>query len=175
MEGENVTDPNIESVLAKQSIYELACQYSRGLDRLDAELLRSVFFEDAHCEYGFYNGPPAAFVDFAMQALATHAANHHMVGNALIEVEGDEAFGEIYFQAYHKVSGDSGFEDLIIAGRYIDRYEKRDGVWKIAYRSERNDWSRTAPTNDVYFDAAPDGLRGSRRDDAVYDRASRRK
>jgi hypothetical protein len=175
MDGENVTDHNIESVLAKQSIYELACQYSRGLDRLDAELLRSVFFDDAHCEYGFYNGPPAAFVDFAMQALATHAANHHMVGNALIEVEGDEAFGEIYFQAYHKVSGDSGFEDLIIAGRYIDRYEKRDGVWKIAYRSERNDWSRTAPTNDVYFDAAPDGLRGSRRDDAVYDRASRRK
>jgi hypothetical protein len=175
MDGENVTDHNIESVLAKQSIYELACQYSRGLDRLDAELLRSVFFEDAHCEYGFYNGPPAAFVDFAMQALATHAANHHMVGNALIEVEGDEAFGEIYFQAYHKVSGDSGFEDLIIAGRYIDRYEKRDGVWKIVYRSERNDWSRTAPTNDVYFDAAPDGLRGSRRDDAVYDRASRRK
>ena len=170
-----MTDPNIESVLAKQSIYELACRYSRGLDRLDAELLSSVFFEDAHCEYGFYNGPPAAFVDFAMQALASHAANHHMVGNALIEVEGDEAFGEIYFQAYHKVSGDSGFEDLIIAGRYLDRYEKRDGVWKIAYRSERNDRSRTAPTNDVYFDAAPDGLRGSRRDDAVYDRASRRK
>jgi len=170
-----VPDNDIDSLLAKQSIYELACQYSRGLDRLDADLLRSVFFEDAVCEYGFYNGPPAAFIDFAMQALGTHAANHHMVGNALIEVEGDEAFGEIYFQAYHKSMGASGFEDLIIAGRYIDRYEKRDDVWKIAYRSERNDWSRTSPTNDVYFEIAPDGLRGSRQDDAVYDRAKRRK
>jgi hypothetical protein len=170
-----LSDNDIDSLLAKQSIYELACKYSRGLDRLDPELLRSVFFEDAFCEYGFYNGPPSEFIDFAMQALGGHESNHHMVGNALIDVEGDEAFGEIYFQAYHKTRSESGFEDLIIAGRYIDRYEKRDGVWKIAYRSERNDWSRTSPTNDPYFDAAPNGLRGSRRDDAVYDRTNRHK
>ncbi|MBC8186762.1 MAG: nuclear transport factor 2 family protein [Proteobacteria bacterium] len=164
----------IELVVAKQAIYELSCQYCRGLDRLDAELLRSVFFEDAYCEYGFYNGRPAEFMDYAMKALESHAANHHMIGNALIEVEGSEAFGEIYFRAYHKLESESGFQDLIIAGRYIDRYERRDGVWKIAYRSERNDWSRTENTNDVYFEAAPDGLRGSRRDDAVYDRSNRR-
>lgn len=162
-------------MLAKQAIYDLACQYSRGLDRLDAELLRSVFFEDAFCEYGFYNGPPAGFIDFAMQALGSHEANHHMIGNTLVDVEGEEAFGEVYFQAYHKLAAESGFQDLIIAGRYIDRYEKRDGVWKIAYRSERNDWSQTQPTNDGYFDATPNGLRGSRRDDAVYDRARRRR
>ena len=164
----------IETLLAKQEIYELACMYSRGLDRLDPDALRSVFFEDAVCDYGFYHGPPGAFIEFAMQALGGHAANQHLVGNALIEVEGDEAVGEIYFQAYHKVMGESGFEDLIIAGRYIDRYEKRGGVWKIAYRSERNDWSRTSPTHDVYFEQAPDGLRGSRLDDAVYDRSRRR-
>jgi hypothetical protein len=71
-------------------------------------------------------------------------------------------------------SGD-GFEDLVIAGRYIDRYEKRSGEWKIAYRSERNDWSRTSATNDPYFDATPNGLRGGREDDAVYDKTNRRK
>jgi hypothetical protein len=168
-----MSDQNIESVIAKQSIYELSCRYCRGLDRLDAGLLNSVFFEDAYCEYGFYNGRPADFIDFAMKALESHAANQHMIGNSLIEVEGDQAFGEIYFRAYHKVPAESGAQDLIIAGRYIDRYEKRDGVWKIAYRSERNDWSRMEATNDVYFDTAPDGLRGSRLDDAVYDRTNR--
>jgi hypothetical protein len=98
-----------------------------------------------------------------------------MIGNVLIEVEGNEAFGEVYFHAYHKVPAEQGFDDVIIAGRYLDRYELRDGVWKIAYRSERNDWSRSQPTNDPYFDASPDGLRGARLDDAVYDRDSRRK
>jgi hypothetical protein len=170
------SDP-IETLLAKQEIYELACNYCRALDRLDGELMRAVFFEDAYCEYGFYNGPAAAFAEFAMGALGGHIANHHMLGNVLIEVEGNQAFGEVYFHAYHKLEAASGagFEDLVIAGRYIDRYEKRDGVWKIAYRSERNDWSRTTPTNDVYFDMAPAGLRGSRSDDAVYDKANRRK
>ena len=167
----------VETLLAKQEIYELACKYCRALDRLDADLMRSVFFDDAYCEYGFYNGEPGRFVEFAMGALGDHVANHHMLGNVLIDVEGDEAFGEVYFHAYHKVKAASGggYEDLIIAGRYIDRYERRAGAWKIAYRSERNDWSRTTPTNDVYFEAAPNGLRGSRGDDAVYERTNRRR
>jgi hypothetical protein len=170
-----MSNERIETYLAKQDIYELVCQYSRGLDRLDEDLLCSVFFEDAYCEYGFFNGAVKDFAGFAIEALSGHVANHHMIGNVLIEVEGNEAFGEVYFHAYHKVPAEQGFDDVIIAGRYLDRYELRDGVWKIAYRSERNDWSRSQPTNDPYFDASPDGLRGARLDDAVYDRDSRRK
>lgn len=163
----------IAILLAKQEIYELACRYSRGLDRLDADLLLSVFHEDGWCEYGFSNCPPREFVDFCITALQGHEANQHMVGNVLIDVEGDEAFGEVYFNAYHKVQGEAGFEDIIIAGRYLDRYEKRNGRWKMAYRSERVDWSRTEPCRDSYFEMAPDCLRGSRHDDAVYDRSRR--
>ncbi len=166
-------EKDLQLLLDKQACAELACRYSRGLDRLDAELLLSVFWEDAWCEYGVYDGDAAGFVSFAMGALESHAANHHMVGNTLVEVEGNEAFGEVYFNAYHKVPVESGFDDLLIAGRYLDRYEKRDGQWKIAYRSEHNDWSHTRPCNDPYFDRAPQGLRGSRRDDPVYDRARR--
>ncbi len=169
-------DP-IDTLLAKQDIYELSCRYMRGLDRLDADLIKSVFTEDAWCEYGMFDGHAAEFADFAMMALGAHVANHHMIGNTLIDVEGEEAFGEVYFNAYHKVpapSGD-GFEDLVIAGRYIDRYERRDEVWKIAYRSERNDWSRTSPTHEPFFEMMPNTLRGGRRDDAVYERANRRR
>lgn len=164
----------LETLLAKQDIYELACKYMRGLDRLDRDLLLSVFFDDGRCEYGFSNGSPAEFIGFAIDALSGHEANHHMIGNTLIDVEGDEAWGEVYFNAYHKIKGEDGFEDVIIAGRYLDRYEKRDGIWKMAYRSERVDWSRTQATSDSYFDLAPDCLRGGRLDDAVYDRDRRK-
>jgi len=168
-------DKKIEILLAKQEIYELSCRYMRGLDRLDRDLLLSTFHGDGWCEYGISNCPPAEFIEFAITALQGHEANQHMIGNVLIEVEGDEAFGEVYFHAYHKIQGESGFEDIIIAGRYLDRYEKRNDEWKFAYRSEVVDWSRTTPTNDPYFDMAPDGLRGSRQDDAVYQRANRTK
>ena len=165
----------VQALLDKQDIYELSCKYMRGLDRLDEQLLVSVFFADAWCDYGFAEGTPAEFANFCITALKEHTANQHMIGNVLIELQGDEAFGEVYFQAYHKVQGEAGFEDVIIAGRYLDRYEKRDGVWKFAYRSERVDWSRTQPTSDSYFDLAPDCLRGGRQDDAVYDRKNRRR
>jgi len=166
-------DDKIATLLAKQEIYELACRYSRGLDRLDRELLLSVFHEDGWCEYGFSNGIPSDFIDFAIGALKDHEANQHMVGNVLIDVVGDEAFGEVYFNAYHKIRTDQGFEDVIIAGRYLDRYECRDGEWKMAYRSERVDWSRTEQSQDSYFDQAPDCLRGERNTDAVYQRDNR--
>lgn len=165
----------LDMLLDKQDIYELSCKYMRGLDRLDEKLLLSVFFEDAWCDYGFTEGYPADFSRYAINALTEHIANHHIIGNCLIDLEGNEAFGEVYFQAYHKVVGETGPDDVIIAGRYLDRYEKRQGVWKFAYRSERVDWSRTQPTQDSYFELAPDCLRGGRQDDLVYDRKNRRR
>ena len=44
-----MTQQGLEQLLAKQEIYELACRYSRGLDRLDRALLESVFTPDAYC------------------------------------------------------------------------------------------------------------------------------
>ena len=168
-------DQKLQDLLDKQAIYELCCRYMRGLDRLDEALLLSTFFEDGWCDYGFTKGTPAEFIAYALGALKDHAANQHMIGNVLIELDGDEAYGEVYFQAYHKFMGEDGYLDMIIAGRYLDRYEKRNDVWKFAYRSELVDWSRTEPTRDSYFEMAPDGLRGGRQDDAVYRRDNRRR
>lgn len=163
----------IERYLAKQDIHELSCRYMRGLDRLDGELILEQFWQDGWCEYGFFNGSPHAFVTFAVQALQEHIANQHMLGQTLIEIDGHEAFGEVYFRAYHQLETPSGLEDLVIAGRYLDRYAYRDGVWKLAYRSEVVDWSHAGPSSGSYFDLAPDCLRGGRLDDAVYRRDNR--
>lgn len=165
----------IESVIAKQDITELIYLYMRGLDRRDDTLLKSLFTADAWCEYGIMNSSANAFIDFALQALQGHVANQHMVGNILLEVEGDEAFGEVYFNAYHKIAVEGGFEDMLIAGRYLDRYQRSADGWKFAYRSEVVDWSHSRPTNDPYFELAPDSILGGRRDDPVYDRAARYK
>ena len=124
----------IERVIAKSEIYDLSCKYMRGLDRLDIELLKSVFHEGSWCDYGFTKSDAPTFAQFCMDALKEHHANHHMIGNVLIEF-GDnenEAFGEVYFQAYHKVDEDGQTNDVFISGRYLDRYERRCG--KMVYR-----------------------------------------
>ncbi len=154
----------IEELLAKQEIYELSCNYMRGLDRLDAALMRTVFHDDATVDYGFFKGSASDFVDFAQGALKDHLANHHMIGQANIEVDGDHATGEIYFQAFHKVDMEGELRDLFVAGRYVDRYEKRDGVWKFSFRSEVNDWSRTEADADNYLSLpANESLIGARK------------
>lgn len=155
----------VDELLARREIEDLSATYMRGLDRLDKPLLRSVFHDDATTDYGFFKGGPDGFVDMAYGALKDHAANHHMLGQIRVELDGDEAFGEVYFQAFHRIDDDGRSQDLFIAGRYVDRYRKRDGVWKIAYRAEVNDWARTEAAADDFFRAQPDALRGARAPD----------
>jgi hypothetical protein len=165
-----MTTDVLQGLAAKQELYELSCRYMRGVDRLDRQLLRSVFHDDAKCDYGFYVGDPDGFADYALRALSAHLSNQHLIGNALYELEGDTAFGEVYFQAYHRIRSDAGETDLFIAGRYVDRYLRRDGVWRIAFRAEVNDWSRTVPAADGYRQRRPNANWGARLDDLVYQR-----
>lgn len=133
------------------AIIDLAALYMRGLDRLDEGLLAAQFWPDAWLDYGVFAGEPPDFAAFCMAALADHDCNQHLIGQHLIDFAApDEAFGEVYFQAYHRTTDAAGAKhDLIIAGRYIDRYERRGGVWKIAYRSEIVDWLRNDPASDA--------------------------
>ena len=169
-----MSDAALHAAAAKSAIAELSARYMRGLDRLDAELLASVFHADATVNYGFFQGTARDFVEFAMRALESHLANHHMIGQALIELEpgAAAALGEVYFQAFHRILDGGAEKDLFIAGRYLDRYALRDGAWKIAFRAEVNDWARTEPAADGYFRATPTSLRGARKPhDFVYERA----
>ena len=125
----------VDELIAKQEITDLVGRYMRGLDRLDVELLRSVFHDDAYTDYGFFKGKADDFVEMAYNALKDHLANHHFIGQTNIDIEQDIAFGEIYFQAFHRIVVKSEERDLFISGRYVDRYEKRHGEWKIVYRS----------------------------------------
>lgn len=132
------------------AIYDLLCDYMRGQDRLDPVLHRSVFHDDATTDYGEgWRGDADGFVAFAQGVLTPHAANHHIIGQVRIDFEGDDtAFGEVYFQAFHRIDEPDAPKDLFVAGRYVDRYERRGRTWKIAHRSELVDWVRTEPALD---------------------------
>lgn len=157
-------------VMDRVAILDLCSAYCRGLDRLDRALLRSVYWDDATDDRGFFAGGPDAFVDMAMGALAPMQTTHHMLGQAWIEFEPgrpDVAFGEVYFQAQHKTPDGS---DFFVGGRYIDRYERRGGIWKIAHRTELNDWTRTEPAADQWLRDTPGALRGGRGDEDLVNR-----
>ena len=159
----------------RQAIIDLSANYMRALDRLDQALLEAQFWDDAHLAYGIYEGGPREFATFCMTALSGHDRNHHMLGQHLVEIAGDEAFGEVYYQAYHRLTDEHGAKrDLVIAGRYVDRCEKRGGVWKFAYRSEIVDWARDDPASDAILKATPFILGQRKPADPLYNRTAMR-
>lgn len=171
-----MTADRLAEAADKLEIMQLSATYMRGLDRLDGETERSVFWDDAWCSYGTYEGGPDEFVEFCMQGLKSHGSNHHFLGQITVELEGEEAFGEVYYQAYHRISNEAGeARDMFISGRYVDRYERRHGVWKIAYRSELVDWVRDDPAADDWFTNSPMILGARKPDDPLYDRDAMRK
>ena len=167
-------DPALLELLDHRAISQLSIDYMRALDRLDGELLRSVYHPDATDDRGFFAGSGPEFCDFALGVLASHKTNHHMLGQMNIAIEGDIAFGEVYFNAYHRIESEgegAGEEmDFVVIGRYVDRYERRDGTWKIAHRSELNDSCWTVPATDDWLRQTPSALRGARGDNDLSSR-----
>jgi hypothetical protein len=155
-----MTDPHLRRLLDENALRALSATYMRGLDRLDPALVRSVFAADATTHYGAFTGGPDEMAEMAMLSLAAYRATQHLLGQINLEISGDTATGEVYFQAFHQ-HGSEGF-DRFICGRYVDRYARRDDRWLMTHRTEVVDWTRTEPIAEEYFAKRPHTVRGMR-------------
>lgn len=129
---------------------ELVTRMARAIDRCDADMLASLFHPDATDDHGMFVGTASDFVDWVMPVLATMKRTQHIIGQVLIEVDGDHAAGESYFIAHHALDGPDGDTFMIAAGRYLDRFERREGVWKISHRQAVFDWNSSSPLTDSF-------------------------
>jgi len=128
----------------RATIEDALRSYCRGIDRLHAPSVEAAFHPGAMLvDYGSQELTIEQFVEHALASLrAKFVATQHRISNTSIEIFGDWARVETYVLAYHVEDGEAGRRLLTFNGRYIDRFEARDGVWKIARRTLRNDWSR---------------------------------
>jgi hypothetical protein len=153
----------LQRLIDRQEIQDLSIRYMRGQDRLDAALQRSVFADDAYIDYGFFQGGPDDFVKLAQGILAAMTSSHHLIGQMDVRLDGERAFGEIYYIAFHRLVQDGRETDLFVSGRYVDRYERRGREWKMTYRSEVIDWMREGSAADGEFmKSLPGAIRGAR-------------
>ena len=169
-------DPLLEALQSRAEITEVVLRYVRSIDRCDEEMLRSCFHPDARHRHGSFDGLSADFCGFALEVCRKVVATHHQLGPVSIDLQGDVAFVETYFTSHHRFGaepppGGQPHEDRFMGGRYVDRFERRDGVWKIADRRGINEWLRYEPASDRGFWDGPPEQRGRRdRGDPVYRR-----
>jgi len=130
------------NVADRDSIRECIYLSTRAIDRCDESLFRSAYWPEAmHTGVGL-TLPMEQFIAMAVPALRGYDCLSHMVGNVLVKLAGDRAVSEAYVFAYHRYDDNGRKRDNIQSGRYLDRFERRDGVWKIIERTVVIDWFR---------------------------------
>ena len=166
----------LEQLMSRAEIAEVVMRYCRAIDRCDEAMLRSCFHPDARHRHGTFDGTSADFCVHALAIVAQVEFTHHQLGPVSIELAGDTAFTETYFTSLHRFGaipppGGQPHEDRFSGGRYVDRFERRDGVWRIAERHGISEWIRYEAASDRGFYDSPAEHRGRRdRRDPVYRR-----
>ena len=140
------TQEQMRELLHREAIRDCLFRYCRGADRCDRALLRSAFWPEATDSHAMPGRAPInahEFIERVLPKLRAMDQAQHTLGNILIELEGDRARVESYYNAYHRVRDAAGVaRDIVTAGRYLDRFERRDGHWRIADRVVLVDWFR---------------------------------
>jgi hypothetical protein len=165
-----VTPDTLQTMLDKQELHELVLTYCRGIDRQDFALVRTLYHDDAIDDHGdMFKGGPDAYVAWLPTIMKMWDATVHSLSNCLFKVAGDRAEGELYVVAYHRTHAPDARE-IVVGGRYLDRYEKRDGVWRFAHRSLAMDWCNVRDVNAADYETFAAGAVRGRHDsgDASY-------
>lgn len=126
-------EAKVQELMDRQAIFDCIKRNSRGNDRFDVDLVSSSYHDDGLHEVG-HNRVPGP--DYGEHANAAHDklfdANLHNVTMHMCDIDGDVAHAESYSLGMFLDKG--GETGRVLAGRYIDRLEKRDGEWRIVLR-----------------------------------------
>ena len=179
-------DYSSERLADRAQIQDAMYRWCRAVDRLDVEGIRGVFHPDAIDYHGPFVGGVDALIAWLTNRHRGIPFSMHLVSNILIEFAGpDSALVETYIFATLRYSaegkaalaaftggvagGEGSTTDSFSWARYIDRFERRGGEWRIARRTVAFDSSlmTDVPPDAPAFD--PSWAIGRRdRDDPIY-------
>jgi ketosteroid isomerase-like protein len=151
----------LRQLLDRDAIRATLTRYCRGVDRADAALLASAYHTDAVDEHGACTFSGAEIASGILAMTGNQRVTHHAITNMTIDFRSDDvAVCESYYQAWQTLLADGEERILAATGRYLDRFERRDGEWRIVHRLVVVDFATFLP--DSGFTAArPDlGQRG---------------
>jgi hypothetical protein len=137
----------IAELLAKYEIHELLMRCIRAFDTQEWDVVRECFHPGAIHDHGTWRGPIDELIEREIVTYQKLVGNFHFAGNELITVDGDTARSELYSVCWHRCRAEDPEPeiDLVSGMRYLDRLERRDGVWRIADRVVAIDWYRSDP------------------------------
>ena len=137
----------IARLLAKDAIAEALTRYCRGVDIPDLELIKSAYWPDATDDHIVFTGNAMVFADMAVEVLKKYRSSLHFITNLAVTMRDENhADAQSYYYVYHehaRASEDGPGTISIGAGRYLDKFERRGGEWRILARKVTSEWNET--------------------------------
>ena len=158
---------DVQRLLDRQDILDCIVRCARGMDRHDADLFASAYHPDALDDHGPYRGSAAGFIAHVNGAdgeggvhSSLFTSHQHLVLNHSVDIVGDEAHSETHFLFFGALRAQPVVQ--VTGGRYVDRFERRDGIWAIAARRVVMEWMSELPnSSDLNAAAFSSFTRGS--------------
>lgn len=155
----------------REAIRDILAAYAHAIDRRRWQMMEHLFHPDAVFKFGVIEGDWRGFVDQARAVIDPCLATQHQLGQVQFGFESDAVcHTETYMTAMHTIppgySLAAVFPDkgviysAIVAGRYVDRFEKRGGEWRIAQRIGLYDWREFRVVEGVDLSDTPEGAAG---------------
>ena len=137
------TDAALRALADRAAIRDVLLRYARGVDRRDWPLVAACFTPGAAADYGYVaQGTIEEAIAAIAPALEKLTSTMHVIGNQLIEIDGDTARSETYAVCYHRSGGLAAGALMTVGVRYLDELVRRDGRWLICRRVVTFEWQQ---------------------------------
>jgi ketosteroid isomerase-like protein len=133
----------LEELQARTEIEDCLKRFARAVDRQDWQTARETYHDGAIDNHGFFQGAPDDFLEHIKKLHMHQDHSMHFNTNVLIEFETSQrAFVETYVLVIQRYlagapnvpTSAAGLRNIAFA-RYLDRFEKRNGEWRVAHRT----------------------------------------
>lgn len=129
----------LEALLAEREIARALTRLARAMDERDWDVLLAILADDATGDLG--EGPlssPQEIVGTIRRYLDACGPTQHLLGNLLVDVDGDGAQSRCYVSDMHLGRGEAAGLTFATLGDYHDRWRRIDGQWRLAHRVKLN-------------------------------------
>lgn len=122
----------------RRAVEDVLIAYANALDARDWAALTELFTNDAEVDYSAEGGPVCHGADEVIADCERDFegldVTHHLMGNILVEVEGETATATSLVQAWHYRADAPGGSGLLLAGGYEDELVRTADGWRIRRR-----------------------------------------
>jgi hypothetical protein len=150
----------LQRLIDESEIRRVRRLWAFARDQGDWETVATLFHPEATVSISWYAGSAAGFIESSKKMFG-HAkpetSSKHWFGNDRLTLNGNRATLETDIEVRGRDYIENYLFDFTYEGRFFDRFEKRDGAWKIAqwtclYDKDRLDPVVPGSVPEAFFD-----------------------